>query len=155
MKISTKQYFELGMLIYMLPAALMGIGGGAASHLLGSFTMAYMGGLIPCLIGIVLLSRDEEYRPHSLFILTQQERDQLREDEIRPKIETSPTERQNKLSQNCSTEGCNALTFRFTDHCWRHQDEPPSDPDLDQAVDSWVPEPEPEVEGNWWEEQTE
>ena len=145
MKISTKQYFELGMLIYMLPAALMGLTT-PSPQLLGSFTMIYMGGLIPCLIGIVLLSRDEEYRPHSLFILTQQERDQLREDEIRPKIEMYPTERQNKLSQNCSREGCNALSFRSTDHCWRHQDESPSDPE---------PEPEPEVEGNWWEEQTE
>ncbi len=57
--------------------------------------------------------------------------------------------------RNCSFDGCNALTFRSTDHCWRHQDEPPSDPDLDQVVDSWVPEPEPEAEANWWEEKTE
>ena len=155
MKISTKQYFELGMLIYMLPAALMGIAGTPSPQLLGSFTMIYMGGLIPCLIGIVLLSRDEEYRPHSLFILTQQERDQLREDEIRPKIETSPTERQNKLSQNCSREGCNALSFRSTDHCWRHQDEPPPPPPPPKKAPPPKSGPETEVEGNWWEEQTE
>ena len=55
------------------------------------------------------------------------------------------TESRNAL-RSCSYDGCNALTFRSTDHCWRHQDETPSDPE---------PEPESEAEANWWEEQTE
>ncbi len=55
----------------------------------------------------------------------------------------------------CAHDGCNALTFRSTDHCWRHQDEPPSDLDLDQVVDELVPEPEPEAEANWWEDKSE
>ena len=42
---------------------------------------------------------------------------------------------------NCAVEGCNALTFRSTDYCWRHQDEPPLDS-----------EPDHEQEPNWWED---
>ena len=67
----------------------------------------------------------------------------------------TPEHRRAQQARICAFDGCNALSFRSTDHCWRHQDEPPSDPDLDQVVDSWVPEPEPEAECNWWEEQTE
>ena len=48
--------------------------------------------------------------------------------------------------RNCLHDDCFALTFRATDHCWRHQDEPPPDPET---------EPESESEANWWEEQTE
>jgi hypothetical protein len=33
----------------------------------------------------------------------------------------SPAERQRRQFQNCSIEGCNALVFRMTDHCRRHQ----------------------------------
>ncbi|SVD56184.1 uncharacterized protein METZ01_LOCUS409038 [marine metagenome] len=50
--------------------------------------------------------------------------------------------------RNCSFDGCNALSFRSTDRCWRHQDEPPSDPEPES-------EPEPEAEANWWEGQQE
>ncbi len=46
----------------------------------------------------------------------------------------------------CAHDGCNALSFRSTDRCWRHQDEPPSDPE---------PELEPEAEANWWEDKSE
>ena len=55
------------------------------------------------------------------------------------------TESRNAL-RNCSFDGCNALSFRTTDYCWKHQPETPSDPE---------PEPEPEADANWWEEQTE
>ena len=53
------------------------------------------------------------------------------------------TENRNTL-RNCSFDGCHALSFRSTDYCWKHQPETPSDP-----------EPEPEQEANWWEEETE
>ena len=49
-----------------------------------------------------------------------------------------------KTLRNCSFDGCHALSFRSTDYCWKHQPETPSDP-----------EPEPEQEANWWEENTE
>jgi len=55
------------------------------------------------------------------------------------------TESRNAL-RNCSFDGCNALSFRTTDYCWKHQPETPSEPE---------PEPEPEAEGNWWEDQSE
>ena len=60
----------------------------------------------------------------------------------------TPEPRRAQQARICAFDGCNALSFRSTDHCWRHQDESPSDPEP-------APEPEPEVEGNWWEEQTE
>ncbi|MBJ36379.1 MAG: hypothetical protein CMB68_03300 [Euryarchaeota archaeon] len=50
---------------------------------------------------------------------------------------------QTKQLFNCAVDGCNTLTFRSTDYCWKHQDEPPLDP-----------EPDPEQESNWWEEKT-
>ena len=70
------------------------------------------------------------------------------------KLSTPQQRRANQL-RTCATANCNALSFRNTDYCWKHQDEPPSDPDIDQVVDELVPEPEPESEANWWEEQTE
>ncbi|RCH77292.1 MAG: hypothetical protein DBX04_00875 [Candidatus Poseidoniales archaeon] len=54
---------------------------------------------------------------------------------------SSPTQRRSNQLINCAVEGCNALTFRSTDYCWRHQDEPPLDS-----------EPDPEQEPNWWED---
>ncbi|MEC7720318.1 MAG: hypothetical protein VYC60_00260 [Candidatus Thermoplasmatota archaeon] len=60
------------------------------------------------------------------------------------KLNSSPTPQQRRAQQvrTCAFDGCYALSFRSTDHCWRHQDEPPTDPE---------PEPETEAEGNWWE----
>ena len=54
---------------------------------------------------------------------------------------SSPTHRRSNQLINCAVEGCNALTFRSTDYCWRHQDEPPLDSESD-----------PEQEPNWWED---
>ena len=43
-------------------------------------------------------------------------------EESSPKSESmSPAERQRRQFQNCSIEGCNALVFRMTDYCSKHQ----------------------------------
>ncbi len=55
---------------------------------------------------------------------------------------STPQQRQAKQATPCALDGCHALSFRTTDYCWRHQDEPPLDPE---------PELEPEQESNWWE----
>ena len=56
------------------------------------------------------------------------------------KIRT-PDQRQSSQLINCAVEGCNALTFRSTEYCWRHQAEP-----------QLAFEPDPEQEPNWWED---
>ena len=56
-------------------------------------------------------------------------------------LSASENRRLNSRSPKCAVDGCNTLTFRSTDYCWKHQDEPPLDP-----------EPDPEQESNWWEE---
>ncbi|DAC28577.1 MAG TPA: hypothetical protein D7H74_05235, partial [Candidatus Poseidoniales archaeon] len=54
---------------------------------------------------------------------------------------TTPVQRRSNQLINCAVQGCNALTFRSTEYCWRHKDEPQlvSKPDSDQ-------------EPNWWED---
>ena len=52
-----------------------------------------------------------------------------------------PAQRRSNQLIKCAVEGCNALAFRSTDYCWKHQDEPPLDS-----------EPNPEQESNWWED---
>ena len=43
-------------------------------------------------------------------------------EESSPKAESmSPAERQRRQSKNCSIKFCNALVFRMTDHCLKHQ----------------------------------
>ncbi len=54
---------------------------------------------------------------------------------------STPAQRQSNQLIKCAVEGCNALAFRSTDYCWKHQDEPPL-----------VSEPKPEQESNWWED---
>ena len=56
--------------------------------------------------------------------------------------QTKPTQRQSNQLINCALEGCDALSFRTTDYCWKHQDHRQS-------------EPEPDQEYNWWEEKME
>ena len=36
----------------------------------------------------------------------------------------------------CAREGCHTHSFRDTDYCWKHQDEPP--PELDMSLDEKV-----------------
>ena len=56
----------------------------------------------------------------------------------------TPEKRRAQQARTCAVDGCYALSFRTTDFCWRHQDQPPSKPE---------PEPEPVAEGNWWEDE--
>ena len=37
---------------------------------------------------------------------------------------TTPVQRQSNQLINCAVQGCNALTFRTTEYCWRHKDDP-------------------------------
>ena len=60
----------------------------------------------------------------------------------------TPAQRQLQLMQNCSIESCNALTYRASNYCLRHQ---PSM--LEEIVSEPEPEPDPQAEANWWEEE--
>ena len=54
---------------------------------------------------------------------------------------TTPVQRRSDQLIKCAVQGCNALTFRSTEYCWRHQDEPQLVSELDS-----------EQEPNWWED---
>jgi hypothetical protein len=51
--------------------------------------------------------------------------------------------------QNCSIDSCNALTYRASIYCLRHQP-----PILEEIVSKPEPELDPQAEANWWEEKT-
>ena len=61
----------------------------------------------------------------------------------------TPAQRRLQQMQNCSIESCNALTYRASNYCLRHQ---PSM--LEEIVAEPEPEPDPQAEANWWEEKT-
>lgn len=69
------------------------------------------------------------------------------EDARRLRKPLTPAQRQLQQMQNCSIDSCNALTFRDSDFCLRHQ---PSM--LEKIASEPEPEPEPAAEANWWEE---
>ena len=60
----------------------------------------------------------------------------------------TPAQRRLQQMQNCSIESCNALTYRASNYCLRHQ---PSM--LEEIVSEPEPEPDPQAEANWWEEE--
>ena len=60
----------------------------------------------------------------------------------------TPAQRRLQQMQNCSIESCNALTYRASNYCLRHQ---PSI--LEEIVSEPEPEPDPQAEANWWEEE--
>ena len=62
----------------------------------------------------------------------------------------TPAQRRLQQMQNCSIESCNALTYRASNYCLRHQ---PSM--LEEIVSEPEPEPDPQAEANWWEDQKE
>ena len=60
----------------------------------------------------------------------------------------TPAQRRLQQMQNCSIESCNALTYRASNYCLRHQ------PSLLEEIVSEPPsESEPEQEIGWWEEE--
>ncbi|MFL2964909.1 MAG: hypothetical protein ACJZ5A_01020 [Candidatus Thalassarchaeaceae archaeon] len=61
----------------------------------------------------------------------------------------TPAQRRLQQMQNCSIDSCNALTYRASDYCLRHQ---PSM--LEEIVSEPEPAPDPQAEANWWEEKT-
>jgi len=62
----------------------------------------------------------------------------------------SPAERRVLLTAPCSVEGCNALVFRTTEHCLRHQPHMVSEPETEEEAPI---DPEAVVEENWWEDE--
>ena len=60
----------------------------------------------------------------------------------------TPAQRRLQQMQNCSIDSCNALTYRASNYCLRHQ---PSM--LEEIVSEPEPEPDPQAEANWWEEE--
>ena len=101
----------------------------------GPFAAANCGLIVACGVIMFTLSNDEEYRPHSIGF--KQEEDE--------EFGVERTEDYYQMQgESCSIENCKTLSFRSTDYCWKHQDH--------IAPES---EPEPEAEGNWWEEKTE
>jgi hypothetical protein len=69
------------------------------------------------------------------------------EDARRLRKSLTPAQRRLQQMQNCSIDSCNALTYRASNYCLRHQ---PSM--LEEIVSEPEPEPEPKAEANWWEE---
>ncbi|MFL2493933.1 MAG: hypothetical protein ACJ0HH_04215, partial [Candidatus Thalassarchaeum sp.] len=52
----------------------------------------------------------------------------------------APQKRPAKIG-TCAHDDCNALSFRSTDYCWKHQDETLPEPET---------EPEAGLESGWW-----
>ena len=71
------------------------------------------------------------------------------EDARRLRKSLTPAQRRLQQMQNCSIESCNALTYRASNYCLRHQ---PSM--LEEIVSEPEPAPDPQAEANWWEEKT-
>ena len=71
------------------------------------------------------------------------------EDARRLRKSLTPAQRRIQQMQNCSIDSCNALTYRASDYCLRHQ---PSM--LEEIVSEPEPAPDPQAEANWWEEKT-
>ena len=67
------------------------------------------------------------------------------EDARRLRKSLTPAQRRLQQMQNCSIESCNALTYRASNYCLRHQ---PSM--LEEIVSEPEPEPDPKAEANWW-----
>ena len=60
----------------------------------------------------------------------------------------TPAQRRLQQMQNCSIDSCNALTYRASNYCLRHQPRT-----LEEIVSEPEPEPDPQAEANWWEEE--
>ena len=71
------------------------------------------------------------------------------EDARRLRKSLTPAQRRLQQMQNCSIDSCNALTYRASNYCLRHQP-----PILEEIVSKPEPEPDPQAEANWWEEKT-
>jgi len=72
------------------------------------------------------------------------------EDARRLRKSLTPAQRRLQQMQNCSIDSCNALTYRASNYCLRHQ--PPT---LEEIVSEPEPELDPQAEANWWEEKSE
>ena len=70
------------------------------------------------------------------------------EDARRLRKSLTPAQRRLQQMQNCSIESCNALTYRASNYCLRHQPRT-----LEEIVSEPEPEPDPQAEANWWEEE--
>jgi len=70
------------------------------------------------------------------------------EDARRLRKSLTPAQRRLQQMQNCSIDSCNALTYRASNYCLRHQ---PSI--LEEIVSEPPPESNPEQEIGWWEEE--
>ena len=70
------------------------------------------------------------------------------EDARRLRKSLTPTQRRLQQMQNCSIESCNALTYRASNYCLKHQP-----PILEEIVSEPEPEPDPQAEANWWEDE--
>jgi len=68
------------------------------------------------------------------------------EDARRLRKSLTPAQRRLQQMQNCSIDSCNALTYRASNYCLRHQPRT-----LEEIVSE--PEPDPKAEANWWEEE--
>jgi len=70
------------------------------------------------------------------------------EDARRLRKSLTPAQRRLQQMQNCSIDSCNALTYRASNYCLRHQT-----PMLEEIVSEPEPAPESKAEANWWEEE--
>ena len=136
---SWKNWLELLCVFYLLPVIFLQFSNAEYTEL----GRIYMNGLFICLIILFILSRDEDYRPRSLFMKPKDEESEAEERFAKKNSEKlSPKERQALMSRKCSVPGCNTGNFRMTDYCHKHQDHISSNS-----------EPETEEEENWWEDE--
>ena len=70
-----RNWLELLCVIYLLPAVILNFTGSHNTDL-GAFGRIYMSGLFICFLILFILSRDEDYRHHSLFMRPKDEESQ-------------------------------------------------------------------------------
>ena len=146
-----RNWLEFLCVIYLLPAAILNFTG---SHNidLGAFGRIYMSGIFICFLILFILSRDEDYRRHSLFMKPKDKESEEEESSAKKNSEKlSPKERQALMSRKCSVPGCNTGNFRMTDYCHKHQDHKSSNSEPESEEEEAPI--EPEAEENWWEDE--
>ena len=146
-----RNWLELLCVIYLLPAVILNFTGSHNTDL-GAFGRIYISGIFICFLILFILSRDEDYRRHSLFMKPKDKESEEEESSAKKNSEKlSPKERQALMSRKCSVPGCNTGNFRMTDYCHKHQDHKSSNSEPESEEEEAPI--EPEAEENWWEDE--
>ena len=126
-----RNWLELLCVIYLLPAAILSFTGSNNIDL-GTFGRIYMSGLLICFLILFILSRNEDYRNHSLFMRPKEESQSKPK---RPAPWTAEKKANDKINWG-------AVVF-------------PPKAETEETIDSIREKQGKEEEENWWEEKTE